>query len=63
MTLVNVVDTTNINKTVVTMLAPYIENTQDDRIAEGILEADNYNYNVSIGDVFYLIRQDRTQQC
>lgn len=55
MTLVNVVDTTNINKTVVTMLAPYIENTQDDRMAEGILEADNYNYNVSIGDVFYLL--------
>lgn len=55
MTLVNVVDTTNINKTVVTMLAPYIENIQEDRMAEGILEADNYNYNVSIGDVFYLL--------
>lgn len=55
MTLVNVVDTTNINKTVVTMLAPYIENTQDDRMAESVLEADNYNYNVSIGDVFYLL--------
>ena len=55
MKLVNVVDTTNINKTVVTMLAPYIEKTGDDRMAEGILEADNYNYNVSIGDVFYLL--------
>lgn len=55
MTLVNVVDTTNINKTVVTMLAPYIGNVEDDRMAEGILEADNYNYNVSIGDVFYLL--------
>lgn len=55
MTLVNVVDTTNINKTVVTILAPYIEKMGDDRMAEGILETDNYNYNVSIGDVFYLL--------
>lgn len=55
MKLVNVVDTTNINKTVVTMLAPYIEKTGDDRMAEGILDADNYNYNMSIGDVFYLL--------
>lgn len=55
MKLVNVVDTTNINKTVVMMLASYIEKTGDDRMAEGILDADNYNYNVSIGDVFYLL--------
>lgn len=55
MNLVNVVDTTKVNKTVVNLLAPYLENIEDDRMAVGILEKDNYNYNVSVGDVFYLI--------
>lgn len=55
MTLVEVVDTTNINKTVVSMLSSYIDNTEEDHMAQGILETDNYNYNVSVGDVFYLL--------
>ena len=55
MTLVEVVDTTNINKTVVSMLSSYIDNAEEDHMAQGILESDNYNYNVSVGDVFYLL--------
>lgn len=55
MTLVDVVDTTNINKTVVSILSSYIANVEEDHMAQGIMESDNYNYNVSVGDVFYLL--------
>lgn len=55
LTLINVVDTTTINKTVVTMLSSYITNVNDDSLAGSIIDADNYNYNVSVGDVFYLL--------
>ena len=57
MKLVNVSDVTNINKTAVFMLAPYIKTNDEDKMAASILSTDNYNYNVSVGDVFYLIEK------
>ena len=48
-------NTSELNKLVVMQLSRYIDRSQATELVKNIINANNYIYNVSIGDVFYLI--------
>lgn len=53
--LVNYSDTTGLNKYVVQQLKDYIPETEKSGLVKNIINPANYDYNVSLGDVFFLI--------
>lgn len=45
----------NVNKLTVSILSDYIANEKDNELIADIVKKSNYSYNISVGDVFYLI--------
>lgn len=53
--LVNDTNVNDVNKLVVSELTKYIDQTKASDLMKDIVNPNNYSYNISIGDVFYLI--------
>lgn len=45
----------DVNKLTVSILSDYISTEKDNELIEDIVKKSNYSYNISVGDVFYLI--------